>query len=187
MDMDGETISLQDDAGRSLMCYVEVSVDLEGHAYALLTPVDYPVDIFAWVDNGDDEEILMPIEEAELGDIFATAQAVLEEQNLKLKRTAHSLTVEGELPSVNEDEKLIIESEDVGEEASQDEYQLLATFFHEEQEYAIYTPIEPVLFIVRFDDPGDPQLLSPEEFAKIHPKLIPYLEEHLLDDDFDLN
>ncbi|MCM1981363.1 DUF3727 domain-containing protein [Lyngbya confervoides] len=183
MDMEGEILTLTDETGHLLNCYVEAAVDLDGERYALLSPVDYPVDIFAWVENGDEEEILMPIEEAELSEIFATAQAVLAEQNLKLKRSALSLTVEGELPEVDEEQILAIEAEDFNENDEQDEYQLLATFFHEEQEYAAYTPIDPVLFIVRLNEHNEPELLKPEEFKLLQPKLLPYFEEHLLDDE----
>ena len=79
MDMEGEILTLTDETGHTLNCYLEASVELDSEKFALLSPVDYPVDIFAWVDNGEDEEILMPIEDAELSEIFATAQAVLEE------------------------------------------------------------------------------------------------------------
>lgn len=183
MDMDGPTINLTDEAGRSLTCYIELSIPVEEEEYALLNPVDYPVDIFTWVDNSSDEEILVPVEESELNEVFATAQAVLAEQNLKLKHTALSLTVEGDLPDVQEDDILVLEIEEDGGSSEQDEYQLLATFFHEEQEYAIYTPIDPVLFVVRLKDRDQPELLSPEEFQALQPKLQPLLEEHLFEDD----
>jgi hypothetical protein len=183
MDMDGPTINLTDEAGRSLTCYIELSIPVEEEEYALLNPVDYPVDIFTWVDNSSDEEVLVPVEESELNEVFATAQAVLAEQNLKLKHTALSLTVEGDLPDVQEDDILVLEIEEDSGSSEQDEYQLLATFFHEEQEYAIYTPIDPVLFVVRLKDHDQPELLSPEEFQALQPKLQPLLEEHLFEDD----
>jgi hypothetical protein len=193
MELEGPTITLSDEAGRSLLCYIELSVDVDGEEYALVNPVDYPIDIFAWVaaedtaegetDEEDEEETLVPVEDAELNEIFSTAQAVLAEQNLKLKRTALSLTVEGDLPEVDEEELLTLEVEEAGVAGSdQEEYQLLATFFHEEQEYAIYTPIDPVLFVVRLKDGQKPQLLSPEEFQAIQPKLQPYFEEHLFEE-----
>ncbi len=189
MELEGPTVSLMDEAGRSLLCYVELSVEIDGESYGLLNPVDYPVDIFAWVNNPDDdasedeeEEILMPIEDAELSEVFATAQAVLSEQNLKLKRSALSLTVEGDLPDVQEDDILVLEVEEAGLSSGQEEYQLLASFFCEEREYAIYTPIDPVLFVARIKDDDSPQLLSPEEFQALQPKLQPYLEEHLFEE-----
>jgi hypothetical protein len=192
MELEGPTITLSDEVGRSLLCYIELSVDVDGEEYALVNPVDYPIDIFAWVaseetedgdlDEDEEEETLVPVEDAELNEIFSTAQAVLAEQNLKLKRTALSLTVEGDLPEVDEDDILTLEVEESGVGKDQEEYQLLATFFHEEQEYAIYTPIDPVLFVVRLKDGQKPQLLSPEEFQAIQPKLQPYFEEHLFEE-----
>jgi hypothetical protein len=189
MELEGPTISLSDDAGRSLLCYIELSVDVDGEEYALLNPVDYPIDIFAWVETDaedpedeDEEEMLVPVEDAELNEIFSTAQAVLAEQNLKLKRSALSLTVEGDLPEVDEDDILVLEVEEAGFGKDQEEYQLLATFFHEEREYAIYTPIDPVLYVVRIQENKKPQLLSPEEFQAIQPKLQPFFEEHLFEE-----
>ena len=137
--MEGDTITLTDEAGRSLVCQMEMSVELGDVSYALLSPADYPVDIFAWADSGQDEEMLVPLEDSELSDVYATAEAVLAEQNLKLQRTALSLTAAGDLPEVDEEQLLVLELEDAGEMDEPDEYQLLATFYNDEQEYAIYT------------------------------------------------
>jgi uncharacterized protein YrzB (UPF0473 family) len=183
MDIEGPTITLIDEAGRELLCYIEMTVDVEGQEYALVNPVDYPVDIFVWVETDDEEEeVLMPVEDADLNEVFATAQAVLGEQNLKLKRTGLSLTAEGDLPEVDEDDVLVLEVEEAGAGKEQEEYQLLATFFHEEQEYAIYTPIDPVLFVVRLIKGKNPELLSPEEFQVLQPSLQPFFEEHLFEE-----
>ncbi|WP_299415682.1 DUF3727 domain-containing protein [Acaryochloris sp. IP29b_bin.148] len=182
MEMDRSTVTLMDEAGHSLTCYVEVSVPIDQEEYALLNPVDYPVDIFGWVVSQGEDEIIQPVEEKELAKIFPTAQAVLSEQNLKLKRSALSLTVEGDLPDIDEEEILILEMEDGDSITEQEEYQLLATFFEEEQEYSIYTPIDPVLFVVRLRENMQPELLSPEEFRTLQPKLQPLLEERLMDD-----
>ncbi len=182
MAMEGATITLKDEAGRSLPCYIETSVAVEGEDYALLTPVDYPVEIFAWVEGEDEEEMLMHVEEAELGEVFATAQAVLAEQNLTLQRSALSLTVAGDLPLVDEEDVLVLEMEDDDSSEEYDEYQLLATFFNEETEYVIYAPIAPVLFVVRLHQNDQPEILSPEEFLAIQSKLQPLLEEQLFDD-----
>ncbi|ABW25123.1 DUF3727 domain-containing protein [Acaryochloris marina] len=182
MEMDRSTVTLMDEAGRSLTCFVEVSVPIDQEEYALLNPVDYPVDIFGWVVTDEEDEIVQPVEEQELAKIFPTAQAVLSEQNLKLKRSALSLTVEGDLPDIDEEEILVLEMEEGDEISEQEEYQLLATFFEEEQEYSIYTPIDPVLFVVRLRENMQPELLSPQEFQALQPKLQPLLEERLMDD-----
>ncbi len=181
--MEGDIITLTDDVGRSLVCQMEMSVDLGGTSYALLSPANYPVDIFAWMESEQqDEEMLVPLEDSELGEVFATAEAVLAEQNLKLQRSALSLTVAGDLPEVDEDQLLTLEMEDADLTDEPDEYQLLATFYHDEQEYVIYTPIEPVLFVVRLREQQQPELLSPEEFQALQPQLQPLFEEQMIDD-----
>lgn len=175
-----ESITLTDAAGRSLNCYIEHSLEVEGSEYLLLLPVDSPVEIVVWDDEEDedlaDATLLEDDEEIDL--VFSDAQAVLAEQNLTLKRTAFTLTVAGELPSVNEDDILTIEIEEDDVELEPEQFQLLASFYHEEQEYGIYTPLDPLLFFAQRNEAGEPELLSPEEFKKVQP----LLEELLFDE-----
>ncbi|MBW4617816.1 MAG: DUF3727 domain-containing protein [Cyanosarcina radialis HA8281-LM2] len=171
------TVTLTDANGRSLPCYVEHSLEVEGAEYMLLLPVDYPIEIVVW-DDDDDEEATFVEEEEVISKIFADAQAVLEEQNLKLKRTAYTLTVEGDLPPVEEQDILSVEDEEENSEIEPEEFQFLVSFYHEEQEYEIYTPLDPLLFFARKNQNGQPELLSPEEFKKIQP----LLEEQMFDE-----
>jgi hypothetical protein len=171
------TVTLTDTNGRSLACYVEHSLEVEGAEYLLLLPVDYPIEIVVW-DEDDDEEATFIEEEDVIEKIFADAQAVLEEQNLKLKRTAYTLTVEGDLPQPEEQDILSVEDEEEDSEIEPEEFQFLASFYHEEQEYEIYTPLEPLLFFARQNAKGEPELLSPEEFKKLQP----LLEEQMFDE-----
>lgn len=172
-------MTLKDDAGRSLKCYIEQSLEVEGSEYLLLMPVDSPVEIVAWDEDEDEDEadatLLEDDEEIDL--VFPDAQAVLAEQNLTLKRTAFTLTVEGELPAVDEEDILTIEIED-DVELEPEQFQLLASFYHEDQEYGIYTPLDPLLFFAQRNKAGQPELLSPEEFKKVQP----LLEELLFDE-----
>jgi hypothetical protein len=174
------SVTLTDEAGRSLNCYIEHSLEVDGCEYLLLLPVDSPVEIVAWDDEVEedlaDATLLEDDEEIDL--VFSDAQAVLAEQNLTLKRTAYTLTVAGELPALDEEEVLTIEIEEdeLGREPEQ--FQLLASFYHEEQEYGIYTPLDPLLFFAKRNKAGQPELLSPEEFEKVQPML----EELLFDD-----
>jgi uncharacterized protein YrzB (UPF0473 family) len=163
--MDAPTLTLTDENGRSLTCYVEHSLEVDDQEYVLLLPVDSPVEIFAWEGDGDEEEAIPLEEDAEIDAVFSIAKAVLEEQNLVLKRTAVTLTVEGELPDLPEEDG--IEADEEGEE----ELQLVASFYNEEQEYAVYAPLDPFLILARLDEQGQPQLLSPEELEKIEPML----------------
>jgi hypothetical protein len=169
------SITLRDEQGRSLDCYIEHSLSVDGQDYVLLLPVDSPIEIFAWQDNGAEEEAILVEDDATIDKIFSTAQAVLSEQNLILKNTAYALTVAGELPPVEESELFTLEIEDDESNLEPEQLQLITTFYYEEQEYAIYTPLDPLLFFARITKTGEPELLSPEEFRQVQP----LLEEHL--------
>jgi len=172
-----ESVTLTDADGRSLSCYVEHSLEIEGSLYLLLLPVDSPVEIVAWDEEGE-EEVTLIEDDAEIDKVFADAQAVLAEQNLTLKRTAYALTVAGELPAVDEEDILTLEIDQEDSDLEPEEFQFLASFYHEEQEFAIYTPLDPLLFFAKEDSNGQPQLLSPEEFKTVQP----LLEELLFDE-----
>ena len=172
-----DPVILTDETGRQLACYIEKTLEVQGKEYVLLLPVDSPVEIFAWKEDVEDEALLVEDDET-IDAIFADAQAVLAEQDLILKRTAFSLTVAGELPPVDEDEILTLEIDEDGSQLEPEELQLLAYFYHEEQEYAIYTPLDPHLFFGRMNKEGKAELLSPEEFQQLQPML----EEQLFDE-----
>lgn len=176
------TVQLQDDAGRSLTCYVERTLEVDGKEYLLLMPVDSPIEIFAWEadEDDDEEEALVDVEDDEIDAIFSTAQAVLAEHDLKLQRTAYTLTASGELPDPAEDDVITLdlgEDDDPGQDASE-QFQVLCTFFHEEQEYAVCTPFEPLLFFARKATNGKPELLTPDDFQQVRSQL----EDQLFDE-----
>lgn len=174
-----ESVTLTDEVGRSLTCNIEYSMNLEGQEYALLLPIDSPVEIFTW--QGDDtDEAAIPVEdETEIDKIFDTARVVLQEQNLTLQRTAVTLTVVGELPEFPEDE--MASDADPDEESEFEELMWLTSFYHEEQEYAIYTPLDPFFILARMNDDGKPELLSEEEFQRLEP-MLPMLEDQFFDE-----
>ncbi|MEG4938776.1 DUF3727 domain-containing protein [Microcoleus sp. F4-D5] len=175
-----ESVTLTDEVGRSLTCNIEYSMNLEGQEYALLLPIDSPVEIFTW--QGDDtDEAAIPVEdETEIDKIFDTAKVVLQEQNLTLRRTAVTLTVVGELPEFP-DEDLASDADDPDEDSEFEELMWLTSFYHEEQEYAIYTPLDPFFILARMNDDGKPELLSEEEFQRLEP-MLPMLEDQFFDD-----
>lgn len=174
-----ESVTLTDEVGRSLTCNIEYSMNLEGQEYALLLPIDSPVEIFTW--QGDDtDEAAIPVEDdTEIDKIFDTARVVLQEQNLTLRRTAVTLTVVGELPEFPEDE--MASDADPDEESEFEELMWLTSFYHEEQEYAIYTPLDPFFILARMNDDGKPELLSEEEFQRLEP-MLPMLEDQFFDE-----
>lgn len=175
IDMELETVTLTDEAGRTLTCTIEHALEVEGQEYVLLLPVDAPVEIFTWQEESDDEEEAILVEDdAEIEQLFPIAKAVLEEQNLTLKRSAVTLTVEGELPDYEEEDYLETNGDD------EDELQYLASFFHQEREFEVYAPLDPLFILARMDADNQPQLLSQDELEKIEP-LLPEIEDRLLD------
>ena len=165
------TLIVTDDQGRTIDCYIEKEVQIEGSDYALLLPVDVPIEIFAWEEDEDGDDSLVDLEDEEVEQVFLTARAVLAEQDMVLNQTALTLTAKGDVPVADEDDIVTLDlSDDAGELESED-FQLLAGFFHEEQEYAIYTPLNPLLIFVRLQSGGQPILLDPQEFEAIRPQL----------------
>lgn len=174
-----QAVSLTDEAGRTLSCYIEHSIELEGQEYVILLPVDTPVEIVAWDEDSEEGEATLVEDDEEIDEIFSTAQAVLSEQNLVLQRTAFALTVAGELPPVEEEEILTLEIEDEDDTQLQpEEFQFLASFYYKEREYTIYTPLDPLLLFARMNGTGSLELLSPDEFKKVQP----LLEDQLFDE-----
>ena len=74
--------------------YFEQLVSVEGKEYALLTPVDTPVSLFK-INEKDEPELIEKIDKNE--QILKNAEAVLQEHDLRLIRSAVTLTVSGEL------------------------------------------------------------------------------------------
>lgn len=172
------SITLTDDKGRTLECYVEHSLAVDEQEYVLLLPVDSPIEIFAWQGEDEEEEAVLVDDDDVIDHLFPTAQAVLAEQNLIVKNSAYALTVAGDLPAVEDSELFTLEIEEEEADLEPEQLQLLANFYYEDQEYAIYTPLDPLLFFARISKTGEPVLLSPEEFRKVQP----LLEEHLFNE-----
>ena len=145
--------------------------------YYLLMPMDAPVTIIVWDDEKDTDAAIWLEEESEISEIFADAQAVLAEFDLTLKRTAYTLTVEGEIDSIDDEEILTIEIEEPNGEVESEEFRFLVNFFHERQEYEIYTPLTPLLFLAKETPNGQLELLSKDELNNIQPLLGEFLFE----------
>ncbi|PNW36620.1 UNVERIFIED_CONTAM: hypothetical protein BEN50_16465 [Euhalothece sp. KZN 001] len=161
---------LIDEEARSLYCYVEQSFRSKGVQYYLLMPIDSPVSIIMWEEDEDAEQAILIEGEAEIDALFPKAEASLAEEGLTLKRTSFTLTVAGELPEPEDDDILTleIETERAWEE---EEFQLLAIFSHNNQEYGVYTPLVPLLFFAKAKPNGELELLSVDELETIKPIL----------------
>jgi len=178
---EADVITLWDEQGRSLDCYIENAYETDDLTYMLLVPVDTPVMILAWDEESEEEEsdAFLIEDSEEIERIFADAKAVLAELDLLLKSTAHTLTVSGELPPLEEDNVLSLEID--GDEPSSssepEELQFLASFFSEDQKYSIYSPLAPLLFLAVGDAEGKVELVSPDDDG-----MGPILEELLFDE-----
>ncbi|MGC1307693.1 MAG: DUF3727 domain-containing protein [Phormidesmis sp.] len=166
-------VTLTDEDGRSLQCYVEKTMVVEDTEFLLLLPVDLPIEIFVWQSDEDnaDEEVLVDVEDDDIEALFPSARAVLAELDLLLARSAHTLTAEGDLPEADEEDCFLLETGGDDEEPITEEFQTLATFFHEGAQYTLCTPLDPLLFFARREPDGSVTLVEPEEFQKMRSQL----------------
>ena len=88
--------------------------------YLLLTPVDTPVSLFKLAEN-QDPELIKTIDKKE--QILEVADVVLQEYDLKLIRSAVTLTVSGELEEPEPEE---LEEQDLEDDS--EIYELLVSF-----------------------------------------------------------
>lgn len=179
---DMETVVLKDDEGRQLVCYVEEPVRLEGKLYALLTPVDTPVCLVRLGEDESEHEIIEDLEGAE--EILSIADAVLQEHDLTLVRSAHILTVNGEIdgPDLDEDEEDdeddLDELDDLEDDGESDTYEMLLDrpFWVGEEQYALFIPLDPLFLVARLDQ-GAAELVSDEELERVGPLIEAAIEE----------
>jgi hypothetical protein len=166
-------VSVTDDQGRSLPCYVEHQFEMNGVEYAVLLPVNIPVDLVTWFgdDESDDEEADLATDE-QIDGVFETAKAVLAQQDLLLQRTALTLTVVGEIPELDEAIEALNETDS---DEDEEELLCLANFYEGEQEYGLYVPIDPMLVLARINAEAKPELLTDEELDELEP-LLPSIE-----------
>jgi hypothetical protein len=181
-----ETLVLRDEHNQALTCEILKQVTIEGLTYALVTPVDAYVEVLVWTDGGEDAEdpeadfegTLDEPSDEELERILPTARAVMAELDLNLQVAGFDLLiVEGEIPEAEDEDILEIAKE----EEEVEEYQLLATFFHDDRQYGIFTPLDPLLLFAAQPATGDPYLLTPdfpdEVFEKVQVRLLDLDEE----------
>ena len=162
------TLLVKDSQGSDLLCFLEQVVPLEGNEYALLTPVDTPVSLFQLIDD-QDPKLIETIEKNE--PILEVADVVLQEHDLRLVRSAITLTVSGELDEPEPEE---IEEEDIDEES--ETYELLVNFRVDSNEYGLYIPLDPFFIVGKLED-GEVKLVEGEELDRIQSGIEAELEE----------
>ena len=143
---DAQTIILKDSSGKELFCFLEQIVEVEAKEYGLLTPVDTPVCLFKINSEEDIQEIFDLDEDDE---VLKNADSVLQERNLKLIRSASTLTVSGDL-----DEPIYDELEEEYLDDDEEEYDHLVSFNVNDDKYEILMPIFPYFILGELRDEG---------------------------------
>ena len=166
---EAKTLILNDSNGNELFCYLEQLVNVEGEEYALLTPVDTPVSLFK-INEKDEPELIEKIEKNE--QVLKNADAVLQEHDLRLIRSAVTLTVSGEL-----EEPIYDELEEDQLEEDSETYELLVNFNLLDQEYGLYIPLDPFFIVGKLKDKGA-TLIEDDDFDRIQPLIELELEKN---------
>ena len=162
------TILLKDSHKNELFCYLEQIINIENIEYALLTPVDTPVSLFK-INEKDEPELIEKIEKNE--QILKNADAVLQEHDLNLIRSAVTLTVSGELEEPIYDE---LEEDEVNDDS--ETYELLVNFNVMNEEYGLYVPLDP-FFVVGKLESDNAVLIDDKDFERIQPLIEAELEK----------
>lgn len=170
---DVPTIVVRDGQGKELLCFLEQLIPLDGHDYALLTPVDTPVCLFRLSDD-EEPELLEGLDASE--PILSTAEVVLQEHELSLVRSAVTLTVVGELEEPDPDDFDEDEDADGDDEDDAETYELLVSFMVAEEEYGLYIPLDPFFVVARMEN-DYALLVEGEEFERVQPRIEAELEE----------
>tara|TARA_Y100000746_G_scaffold33761_1_gene25362 strand:- start:425 stop:976 length:552 start_codon:yes stop_codon:yes gene_type:complete len=168
-----ETLILKDSDGNQLFCALEELVNIEGEEYALLSPIDTPVCLFK-INEKDELEFIEEVDKDE--NILKNAEAVLQEHDLKLIRSAYTLTVSGELEEPENEEFIEDDLEENNLDDDAEEFNLLVSFNVLNDEYGLYIPIEPTFILSRLKDKGA-ILIEGSEFARIKPLVESELDE----------
>jgi len=166
---DAPTLLLKDSNNDELFCYLEQIVKVEGTEYALLTPVDTPVTLFK-INEKDEPVLIEKIEKNEK--LLQNADAVLQEHDLSLVRSAVTLTVSGELEEPDYDD---LEEDEANKDESET-YELLVNFNVLDDEYGLYVPLDPFFIVGKIEKNGA-LLVEDEEFDRVQPLIESELEK----------
>ena len=163
------TLLLKDSNKNELFCYLEQIVDIKGEEYALLTPVDTPVTLFK-IGEIDEPVLIDKIQKNE--QILKNADAVLQEHDLTLIRSAVTLTVSGELEEPIYDD---LEEDDFNDDS--ETYELLVNFNVQNEEYGLYVPLDPFFIVGKLQTDGGALLIEDDEFDRVQPLIELELEK----------
>ena len=170
---DVPTIVVRDGKGKELLCFLEQLIPLDGHDYALLTPVDTPVCLFRLSDD-EEPELLEGLDASE--PILSTAEVVLQEHELTLVRSAVTLTGSGELEEPDPEDFDEEDEENDSDDDDAETYELLVSFMVADEEYGLYIPLDPFFVVARMEN-DHALLVEGEEFERVQPRIEAELEE----------
>ncbi|GJQ14041.1 hypothetical protein GpartN1_g5832.t1 [Galdieria partita] len=173
-DVEPPVVTLLDSKlNRSLSCYVEHEFDHEGTRFVVLSPCSQPVFFASYQRDQTGDWELTPLEdEEEVERLFPSAFETLAEQDILLNRSAVTLTIDGDLESLEKDSEVEIEAEE--------DVRLVGTFMdgRTEHEYYIFANMDP--FLILGKKSGDNViLLGNGEFDKVAPIAERKMEETL--------
>ncbi|EKX35740.1 hypothetical protein GUITHDRAFT_146296 [Guillardia theta CCMP2712] len=153
--------------GKTIDCYVDEEVVVDGQEYALVYPCDTPV-VLAYVDKDSDGEELIPVSDDDIPKLFPAGLAspfwcqgltrlVLSKMSSSLTQLSFSHCkccgsrgAHGRLGDIGDDEE---DLEDLGEAGEDEEFVKVITSYEEKGiEYLVTEPLEPVLIIAK---PGE--------------------------------
>jgi len=117
---DWRTVLLKDaKLGRTIECFVDREIEVDGKQYATLMPADTPVIMAGYKEVNGSKNLVPVLDDKAIDELFPTAFAVLSEMDLTLSRSAVVLTVE------EVDDVSMSDSEDDDEDDMADEFMVL--------------------------------------------------------------
>jgi len=141
-----EVLVTDEDTGKTIECYVDQDVTIDGKTYYIVYPCDTPV-VIAYVDKEGDEEELVPVAEEDISRVFAGAYKACADIDCELADTAVVLTLQGYEDDTEEDE-----DDKLGDAGDDEEFVRVITSYEDNGvEYLITEPLEPVLIITKAD------------------------------------
>jgi hypothetical protein len=91
---DWRTVLLRDaKLGRTIECFVDREIEVDGKQYATLMPADTPVIMAGYKEVNGSQNLVPVLDDTAIDELFPTAFAVLSEMDLTLSRSAVVLTV----------------------------------------------------------------------------------------------
>jgi len=183
-----EVVVRDPETDKTIECYVDQEITVEGTTYSLVYPCDRPV-VIAYVDKEGDDEELVPLTDKDVEKIFPAAYKACAAEDVELVNSAVVMTLQGDLPD-EDDEDTDVDYGDVEED--QELVRVFTTFEESGVEYVVTEPLDPVLIVVKPDSKvrksksAKPQfvlLTDDAELDKVMPAVNALLEEQAMEEE----